>query len=446
MTKVLILAYDFPPFVSVGALRPYSWYKYLNEFGIYPIVVTRQWNNRYGSNLDYIDKSVSNHTEIEETPQGKIIKSPFFPTIANKLMLKYGENKLVFLRKIISAFFEIAQFVLPVGPKKQIYLAAANYLKNNKVDLIIASGDPYILFKYASQLSYLHSTPWIADYRDIWSQNNYIKNSLFKSLNKYFEIKTTKNASAVITVSKFLEANISKLVKNKPFYILPNGFDPDAIEATKNIKQKSDVFRIAFIGSIYAWNPIEIFLSTLSKFVQQNKDVQLKLNFYGVNMYGFHFSLEELIEKKFPELSDYIHLHKKIPNDEVLKEIASQNLMLLFNLYAVMGTKIFDYIGLKRAILFCFENDVDANLINYKNTNIETIPGMPENLQAELIRANQAGHIIVDAHHLLVKLDELYKEFKKIGYIPCHTINSEMYSRKNQVKQLSKIIYSITKK
>jgi hypothetical protein len=43
MKKVLILAYDFPPYVSVGGLRPHAWYNYLKEFGVEPIVVTRQW-------------------------------------------------------------------------------------------------------------------------------------------------------------------------------------------------------------------------------------------------------------------------------------------------------------------------------------------------------------------------------------------------------------------
>ena len=54
MKKVLILAYDFPPYVSVGGLRPHAWYKYLKEFGVEPIVVTRQWENVHGNHLDYI--------------------------------------------------------------------------------------------------------------------------------------------------------------------------------------------------------------------------------------------------------------------------------------------------------------------------------------------------------------------------------------------------------
>ena len=85
MKKVLILAYDFPPYASVGALRPYSWYKYLHEFGIYPVVVTRQWNNKYGNHLDYIASGYSSQPVIEESERGTIIRTPYFPNLANKL-------------------------------------------------------------------------------------------------------------------------------------------------------------------------------------------------------------------------------------------------------------------------------------------------------------------------------------------------------------------------
>ena len=36
MKKVLILAYDFPPYVSVGGLRPKAWLDYLSEFDVEP--------------------------------------------------------------------------------------------------------------------------------------------------------------------------------------------------------------------------------------------------------------------------------------------------------------------------------------------------------------------------------------------------------------------------
>ena len=73
---VLILAYDFPPYVSVGALRPYNWYKYFREFGIYPVVITRQWGNEYGNQLDYVSASSSTETVFENTEYGTVIRTP----------------------------------------------------------------------------------------------------------------------------------------------------------------------------------------------------------------------------------------------------------------------------------------------------------------------------------------------------------------------------------
>ena len=171
MKKVLILAYDFPPYVSVGGMRPYNWYRYLKEFDVEPVVITRQWENKHGNNLDYIDGGSSKETIIEKTEFGTIIRTPYIPNFANRLMLKYGENKYRILRKSISAFYEFAQFIFPVGPKVELYRGAKEYLKNNKVDVIIATGDPFILFSYASKLSKEFGIPWIADYRDPWSHN-----------------------------------------------------------------------------------------------------------------------------------------------------------------------------------------------------------------------------------------------------------------------------------
>src|SRR5690554_1218400 len=119
MKKVLILAYDFPPYVSVGGLRPYNWFKYLKEFGVEPIVITRQWSNAYGNELDYVAPSVSKETLIEEEEYGTVIRAPYFPSKSNRLLLEHGENRHRFFRKSLTAFDEIRQFLWISGPKKQ---------------------------------------------------------------------------------------------------------------------------------------------------------------------------------------------------------------------------------------------------------------------------------------------------------------------------------------
>ena len=115
MKKVLIIAYDFPPYTSAGGFRPYSWFKYMYEFEIYPVVVTRQWANKYGNHLDYIAPSDSSQAVIEETDQGIRINAPYFPSFSNNLLLKHGNTKHKLLRKITSTYIEILQFFLWSG-------------------------------------------------------------------------------------------------------------------------------------------------------------------------------------------------------------------------------------------------------------------------------------------------------------------------------------------
>ena len=71
----------------------------------------------------------------------------------------------------ISYILNILKYPLNIDTSKTIYYAADQFLKNNECSMIIATGEPFILFKYASSLSKKHRIPWIADYRDGWTTN-----------------------------------------------------------------------------------------------------------------------------------------------------------------------------------------------------------------------------------------------------------------------------------
>ncbi|HNR86380.1 MAG TPA: hypothetical protein PKN38_07205, partial [Taishania sp.] len=269
MKKVLIIAYDFPPYVSVGGLRPYSWYKYMKEFGVEPIVVTRQWSNKHGNALDYISASESKETLIEQTEYGTIIRAPYFPSISNRILLKYGEQKFTFFRRALTAWDEFRQFITISGPKKHLFHAANDYLKHNKVDAIIATGDPFITFYFAKKLGAKYNVPWIADYRDPWSQNLKIPNN-FKLFIKIVEKNVVSTATSITTVSQFLKKKITQNLKHKIFHILPNGYDQSLTEIVENLPQKSDKLTIAFAGTIYQWHPWKSFLSVCSHLIEHH--------------------------------------------------------------------------------------------------------------------------------------------------------------------------------
>ncbi len=435
------MAYDFPPYVSVGGLRPYAWYRYLKEYGVEPIVVTRQWENKYGNELDYIAPGESDETIVETTEYGTIIRTPYKPNLANRIMLKYGRNKFSLVRKMVTAWYEFMQFLFFVGPKSGLYRGAKEYLKQNKVDAIIATVDPYILLRYASVLSYEFDIPWIADYRDPWVENKN-KSNLFGFLNKCFERRFTANAECVITVDEFFKKQIGTNVK-KIFHIIPNGYNPDAINAVSDIVEASDCLRFAFVGTIYKWHPLESVLHCFSCFADSNVNPNFELNFYGVNDAE---DLKSLVLDKFSNLVGKLNVFPRMDNKLLMKKLALHNVMLLFNYYSFTGTKIYDYLGLNRKILFCYSDDEEAKLLKEKYYPIKEIEGLSTHLQEDLIVETKSGIIVKDKTDLMKVLNEIYNEFDRTGTIECKSVGYEKYSRKGQSGQLAKVVKEICNK
>jgi hypothetical protein len=441
MKKVLILAYDFPPYVSVGGIRPWNWYTYLKEFGVEPIVITRQWSNLYGNHLDYIAPGYSEKTIIEESEFGLIYRTPYKPNLANRIMLKYGEKKFRFLRKMISAWFEITQFLWISGPKKILYKEARKYLKSNKVDAILATGDPFVLFSFASKLSKEFETKWLADYRDPWSLGLVTeKKPIIRWWSSFFEKHYVKNANSIITVDELFKNKISSYFPQKEFFILPNGFNPKALEDLEHIKPSQDELTIAHAGTIYNWQPTYQFIDEFAAFITAQPNARIRLIFYGVN------ASEEVynyLKEKYPHVLKHFTVYPRIPNTELFEKLAANHIMLLFSCYAYSGTKIYDYLAVQRQILFCFTDDANANALKDQYYFKETEEEQLLRPQIDIINRTNSGILIKDQSDLKFQLEKLYSEFEYTGLVACNSQNVEDYSRKIQVKKLAAIIKNL---
>jgi hypothetical protein len=108
-----------------------------------------------------------------------------------------------------------------------------------------------------------------------------------------------------------------------------------------------------------------------------------------------------------------------------------------------MGTKIYDYLALKRKIILCFENDEEANLLKKKYFKTQLVKGLSENSQADLIRKTNSGIVVKDGEHLYEVLNDLCNEFEEKHYIENHTIGAENYSRKVQTKKIVGVLKNI---
>jgi hypothetical protein len=408
-------------------------------------VVTRQWGNKYGNHLDYIAPGESNTTVEEITEFGTILRTPYTPNLANRLMLKHGDKKHRIVRKFLTAWYELAQFFLPVGTKYGLYREAHQYLKNNPVDLIIATGEPFVLFRYASKLACKYNIPWVADYRDPWVENaERSKNSVQKKLNQFLEHISLRKVSAITTVSDFFKHTIEKQNIKKAIQIIHNGYDSTVIEQLQNVNQGNEILTIGYAGMIYEYHPIEPFLAVVNQFITEKENYLLKIKFFGVNCSD---RIQQLLHEKFPALKQSVEIIPKIPYKDVMAELSVCNILLLFNYYNIIGTKIFDYIALKRHILLCFENDTEATMLKNKHYPVSNKnEQFEQNAQANLITQTQAGTVAQNQQHLFSILTEKHNEFATRKKIACNTQNAEQLSRRKQTEKLAEYLVHIVRK
>jgi glycosyltransferase involved in cell wall biosynthesis len=282
--------------------------------------------------------------------------------------------------------------------------------------------------------------PWIADYRDPWSQNfSSKKGYLQRKLDLFFEKKIVKSCSKIITVDALFKLKIGQLFPQKAFEILPNGFDEEQIARCSGIDQNSKQLTFSFIGTIYKWHPLELILNDFSNFAKSHPEKPFILKFYGTNCPEH---IEELVESKYSNLKDTVVIYNKLPNGELLQSLATDNVLLLFNYYNFTGTKIYDYLGLKRKIVLCYSDSAEARMLkdNYYFHSIET-DVLP---QIDIIQKTNSGIVVQDSKHLLSVIEELYIEFQSTGKIACNSVGVENYSRKIQVEKLAEIVKELT--
>ena len=362
MKTVLILAYDFPPYNSIAAQRPGSWFHYFKQNNMYPVVVTRHWDREIKTHADYYKPSLSKVVEQRESEDGTVISVPFIPTLRDRILDKYGIGKFVLIRKILSLVQIFTRYLsFRFDNTANIFYEADDYLSKNKCDYIIATGEPFILFRYAALLAKKHKLKWVADYRDCWSSDNSdFSNPLFNRLifNQFFkrmEKRIVKSATFITTAAPAYKDSIKSLFPNQKVHVIYNGYDNDTFDRLKEVGQGHDEFEIAYPGTIYLNQNLEMFLEGFKLFVQENSEAKIKLIFYGLDF--FPQQKHRLLH--FDEaLNKYITTTQKIRYVEVLENIQKAHLLLLLSSrgFNKLAGKVFDYLPINRKILLV-END-----------------------------------------------------------------------------------------
>lgn len=369
--KILILCFDYPPLNSIGAQRPYAWRKYFVQNNIDTTLITRNWSSQIKEPKDFLKKDV--HPEIDKTDNfGRIIKLNYKGSIKHKLFTNNKFKKLI--RKTFSLLQLLLKWNFPIFDESYfIYKRAVTYVKGNKVDLILTTGEPFVFFKYAYELSKKFNIPYVLDYRDGWSSNHIKKSRIFKLINNIERKRENKYLTHALFASaaspKIIKDNVLAFKKNK-FYLHENGIDLDLLNNIDDVIEFKK-FTICYSGSIYLEHNVSAFISAFKK-VKHTLGLDIQVIFVGIKLY--HNSQVQRIIDLSNEYEDEIIIYERIPHEECVKLQLKCQLLLKFDFTGqkdnLLGAKLYEYAATRKPILTILSNP-DKTTYFFPDKNVQ---------------------------------------------------------------------------
>lgn len=415
--KILILTYYWPPAGGSGVQRWLKFVKYLQYFGVEPIVYCPD-----NPNYEVVDDSLLN-----EIPEGiTILKQPIFEPNSFLNKRKVATARVSSNPSLIQKMMQYIRgnYFIPDARKYWIKPSVkflSEYLKNNKVDAIISTGPPHSLHLIGMQLKQKLRIKWIADFRDPMSNLFYNDTLLLTDKSKLkiarLEKEILQNADKVITVSNHIQQEFQK-VRND-IEVITNGFD-DEVTNNQNIKGGSK-FSLSHIGLLPAQSNPTTLWKVLQELIKENADFA---NDFQLNLVG---NVSDIVVKSITEagLANHVQFTDYVPHSKAI-ELQKQSQVLLLLVPNVDGAKgivtgkIFEYLTTKRPIFAIAPVDGDVATI-LKSTNT----GVTINFD--------------DAIQLKSTILDFYKKYQDDN-LKVHGIGIQQYHRKNLTKKLSQII------
>lgn len=275
--KVLLFSYYWPPASSPGVQRWLKFVKYLEDYGWASAVITPK-NGSYPNTDATLLNDIPDDTELLTT---KTLE-PF--RLFNLLtgQAKRGKASSVGMGdlkgaqspiKKISAYIRANWFIPDArkGWNRYAIRTGIEYIQKQNVDAIITTGPPHSSHLIGLNLSRKFNLPWVADFRDPWTNiyyNHFLpRSSSTQKKDLALETKVLSNASLVTVVSNGLLQEFSDRARST--LLLPNGYDLEDFYG-KHTFEKSDKFTLSYIGNLKENQNIEALWTALSELINAN--------------------------------------------------------------------------------------------------------------------------------------------------------------------------------
>jgi len=357
--KLLFLAYHFPPSQAVASVRAWNMAKYLARLGWEVTVITPDpslWRS--------VNDPVEADANLRQEGIRRILTRHDWCCL-NPSLLKSANTGIAGLAGgICRRIAWRLKMTHTVGWAKHA-LRACSALPETDVDIILATGSPFLAFKLARRLADRFGCPYVLDYRDPWTGNPHASRPDRPSTIRE-ERKLLAGSAAVTIVSpSWARAMERRFDIGTKLHVLTNGYDPEEVA---DVKPKDYAhFSIIYTGLFYppkrVISPVMAALSRL-KSTLNGADGEWFFHYYGTE--GDHV-LEE--SRRF-NVTERVVIHGRVSRPEVLSALRGADVALVISSvveeksvedHGIVPGKLFETLGLGTPILLIGPPGSDAS-------------------------------------------------------------------------------------
>lgn len=367
--RVLILTYYFPPSGGPGVQRILKTVKYLPDFGWSPVVVTVR-EGAYPARDSSLRADVPATVDVHRT-------SSWDPYQAYAWLTGQSDDDAVVQGSVEGredswkeqlARWVRANVFLPdarVGWVPFAVWRGRQLLANNRFDAILTTGPPHSTHLAGAVLEGWTGVPWVADFRDPWTDINYYHElphtRLARRIDRALERMVLRRAAAVTTVSptwRRLLAEKADGPEEGVVRVVQNGYDEADVERGHHSVEE-DRFVLTHVGSLYASRNPRGLWRAIRRLRDGSTTPKLRIRLVGMVDPNVRETIRNL------NLDDITEVVAYVPHEEAVAYMQRAGLLLLsiedFPASAGMLTgKIYEYLASGRPILGVGDPDGDA--------------------------------------------------------------------------------------
>ncbi|SCL24000.1 Glycosyltransferase involved in cell wall bisynthesis [Micromonospora rhizosphaerae] len=262
--RMLLVSYHFPPSDTVGTRRPAALAAFALQQG---------WDVRVLTAFPVEEGEAS--TRIPEERVVRALPAPPLPrfkgtsgagpdsTAARPAM---GTLRLAGVRRTAFRWIRRAgtELLVPDTQVNWVRPAIRGFLRRHdgwRPDVIVASGPPFSGFVVAAALARRLGAPWVADYRDPWSADEYwVRSALRRAVDRRIEKRVLRSVAVCVAVSEPIAEGLRGTF-GVDAHVIMNGIDRRPVHVTAasvGARSDSDIadraaptLTLAYTGYIY---------------------------------------------------------------------------------------------------------------------------------------------------------------------------------------------------